>query len=395
MALLTGLRVRGYRSAGNVRLALGPVTALVGEADSGKSNVLRAVRALLDPEAPLGPEDLRWDGEDAISVEARLEDGRRIALTARPPRPARAERAGAPPVLFLPAARRAGPLLDLDGVSEAAEQTVRRFRAALGEARARGSDAAGAGALVSAVEACCETGVSGVVFLVEEPELFLRPQTQRYLYRRLRVLAGARNQVLYSTSAPAFLNVARLEELVLVSHDPERGTQIVQPEPLEADEAFRVVSEFDAERSELFLARSAILVEGRTEKLVFPSVFAALGHDIDRDLVTVVECGGKSNIPVFARICDACGIPFVAVHDRDAEPGDEPIPAEAALNELIAEIAGPERTIVLEPDFEAVGGLRRHSGKPERAWRHFTEPGVEVPEPLARAVRLAVEAAGR
>jgi len=80
MALLTGLRVRGYRSAGNVRLALGPVTALVGEADSGKSNVLRAVRALLDPEAPLGPEDLRWDGEDAISVEARLEDGRRIAF---------------------------------------------------------------------------------------------------------------------------------------------------------------------------------------------------------------------------------------------------------------------------------------------------------------------------
>ena len=65
------------------------------------------------------------------------------------------------------------------------------------------------------------------------------------------------------------------------------------------------MSEFDAERSELFLARSAILVEGRTEKLVLPMLFAALGHDADRAQISIVECGGKSNIPVFARICKA------------------------------------------------------------------------------------------
>jgi hypothetical protein len=88
-------------------------------------------------------------------------------------------------------------------------------------------------------------------------------------------------------------------------------------------------------------------------------------------------------------------VPFVVVHDRDAEPGEEPIPAELALNRLIAEIAGRERTIVLEPDFEGVTGLRGHSNKPERAWNHFSEPGVEVPEALARVARLALEAAGR
>ena len=157
---------------------------------------------------------------------------------------------------------------------------------------------------------------------------------------------------------------------------------------------FGVVSEFDAERSELFLARSAILVEGRTEKLVLPSVFAALGHDADRAEVSIVECGGKSNIPVFARICQACRIPFVVVHDRDAEPGADPIPSEQGLNALISDIAGPERVVELAPDFEAVAGLRGHSNKPERAWNHFSAPGVEVPEPLARAVRLALEAAG-
>jgi predicted ATP-dependent endonuclease of OLD family len=247
---------------------------------------------------------------------------------------------------------------------------------------------------VTAFETLCRAGESGLVVLIEEPELFLRPQAQRYLYRLLRTFAEAGNQVVYSTHAPAFLNVGRLEELALVSRDPEAGTTIVHPEPLDADESFRALSELDAERSELFLARAAILVEGRTEKLVFPSVFAALGHDLDRDQISVVECGGKSNIPVFARICIACRIPFVVVHDRDAEPGKNPIPAEVALNDLIADVAGRERVVVLAPDFEAVAGLRGHSGKPERAWRHFSEESVGVPEPLARVVRLALAAAG-
>ena len=391
VALLATVRIRGFRSAADVELELGRVTALVGEARSGKSNLLRAVRALLDPQAPVGEEDVRRDGTAAIGVEASLADGRRLALDARPPAVSRTASDGAPPVLVLPAARRGDTLLAADQAPDAAQPALEVFREALAGAEPDGSDAAAAGALVTAVDACCEAGVEGFVLLVEEPELFLRPQTQRDLYRRLRAFAAAGNQVVYTTHAPALLNVARLEELALVEHDPERGTRIVRPQPLESDEAFRVVSEFDAERSELFLARSAILVEGRTEKLVLPSVFAALGHDADREGVSIVECGGKSNIPVFARICQSCGIPFAVVHDRDAEPGEEPIPAEVALNALIAEVVGSERTVVLEPDFEAVARLKGHSGKPERAWRHFSTPGVEVPAPLARAVRLALE----
>ena len=107
MALLSRVRIRAYRSAGDVSLTLGPVTALVGEARSGKSNLLRAIWALLDPAAPIRPEDLRRDDVDTITVEADLVGGGRVSLVARPPDPPRAERAGAPPVLFLPAARAA------------------------------------------------------------------------------------------------------------------------------------------------------------------------------------------------------------------------------------------------------------------------------------------------
>ncbi len=151
-----------------------------------------------------------------------------------------------------------------------------------------------------------------------------------------------------------------------------------------------MTSEFDAERSELFLSRAAILVEGRTERLTFPFIFRALGHDVDREAISVVECGGKSRIPLFARICRAVGVPFVVVHDRDAPAWDEPIPEERALNALIRKSAGPDRTVVLEPDFEGVAGLHGHKHKPERAWLRFRSLSADdVPEPFARAVAIA------
>ncbi len=230
--------------------------------------------------------------------------------------------------------------------------------------------------------------------MIEEPELFLRPQRQRYLYRLLRSFAAAGNQVLYSTHAPAFLNVGRLEELALVEYGPATGTRIVQPKPLPPDESFRAVNEVDAERSELFLARAVLIVEGRTEKLALPFVFRTLGYDPDREAISIIECGGKPNVLLFIGICQAVHVPFLVVHDRDAAPGKKPIQAERVLNAQIAELAGPERTIVLARDFEAVMGLHGRSHKPARASELFSTIELDdVPPQLRRVVERIVELA--
>src|SRR5437016_5345575 len=168
--------------------------------------------------------------------------------------------------------------------------------------------------------------------LIEEPELYLRPHLQRHLYRVLRELAQRGNQILYSTHAPVFLSVDRLEELALVRHTSDVGTTLHQPEPLPEAETFRALSEFDSDRAELFLARAALLVEGRTEKLTFPLVFEALDIEADKEGIVVVECGGKGNMPLFARVCDACGVPYVVVHDRDAPKGQRPVESERVVN---------------------------------------------------------------
>ena len=392
---LKSVRVRGFRSVQDAAFEPRPVTALVGEARSGKSNMLAALRALLDPSAPrLAPEDVTA-ADGFARVEAETADGRRLSFVGRPPETAAVERDGGPGTIFFPAALRSGPLTGrLDGLHPAADRALELFARALRRPE-RSSEAAPALAFLGAVETAIEAGLTGTLLLVEEPELFLRPQGQRYLYRLLRTLAENGNQVIYSTHAPTFLNVGRLEELVLVQYDSEAGTRLTQPHPLPADESFRVVSEFDVERSELFLARAAVLVEGRTEKLALPAVFDKLGYDVDRLAITIVECGGKSNIPVFARICAVCGVPFVSVHDRDAPPGEDPIPSEVQLNALVAEVTGTERTVELAPDFEGVAGFSAHEHKPEKAWNHLSSLAPEaVPEPLARVVELAVRLAG-
>ena len=145
----------------------------------------------------------------------------------------------------------------------------------------------------------------------------------------------------------------------------------------------------------MFLSRAVMLVEGRTEKISFPFVFRALGLDADREAISVIDCAGKGNIPLFAEICNTCGIPYVVVHDRDAPRGTQPPDGERVANETIAQIAGKRRTIALVPDFEGVTGLSARRGKPAAAWKRFRAGTGDVPAPLRQAVERVVAQARR
>jgi AAA ATPase domain len=391
---ITDVEVRGFRTARDVSFSPGPLCALVGEADAGKSNLLAAIRAVLDPTAaPVTAADATDGVAEGIFIRVKLAGGGEAALARGPGRDAASKHDGAPPILFLPAEARTGGVLSGGSAREnGAGQAVEIFRRALSGRRP--TSAARALSLIDALESCCARRVTGHVLLVEEPELYLRPQAQRYLYRLLREFSLAGNQAIYSTHSPAFLNVSRLDELVFVERRPGTGTRALHPAPVSADEDFRVLTEFDAARSELFLARVVVLVEGLTEKLVLPFVFAALGYDVDREAISIVECGGKPNIPLFARICRATGIPFVVMHDSDRRTSGRLTPAEQALNTLVADTAGEERVAVLDPDFEGVAGLVGHSRKPERAWREFAErSSTEMPQELVEVAKLAVSLA--
>src|SRR4051794_21344443 len=324
-------------------------------------------------------------GYTRVHIEAIVGE-RTLFLDARPPATLNLNREGAPPALFFPANLRATTLLAV---------TDHSAKRAVGVVRDEKTEDGGL-SLVRSVAALVEARVRGLVILIEEPELYLSPPAQRHLHRLLRRLAGrGRNQVIYSTHAPVFLGVDRLDELVLVRHNERTGTKLLQPEALSQRQAFRMSAEIDAERAEIFLSRAVLFVEGRTEKLAFPFVFEALGYDADREAITIVDCAGKGNMPLFAEICNACGIPYVVVHDRDAPRGEEPAEAERIANETILRVAGRRRAVMLVPDFEGVTGLKARRGKPAAAYRRFHAGNGDVPGPLRNAVERVVAAARR
>jgi energy-coupling factor transporter ATP-binding protein EcfA2 len=385
VALLERITIHGYRGARDVALEPGTTCVLVGESSSGKSTVLAAIWTLLEAAAPMPTGENVSRGHSRVHIEAVV-DGRTLFLDARPPATINLNREGAPPALFFPAHLRPTTLL------APADNPAKR---AIGAVRASETNDGGL-SLVRSIAALVEASVRGLVILIEEPELYLSPPAQRHLHNLLRRLAArGRNQILYSTHSPTFLGVDRLDELVLVRHNDRTGTKLLQPTALPERDAFRLNSELDAERAEIFLSRAVLFVEGRTEKLAFPFVFEALGYDADQEAIVIVDCAGKGNMPLYAEICNACGIPYVIVHDRDAPRGEDPAEAERIANEAIARVAGRRRAIMLVPDFEGVTGLKGKRGKPAAAYRRFNRGDGEVPGPLRHAVERVVAAARR
>jgi hypothetical protein len=183
---VTGAEVSGFRTARDVSFSPPPLCALVGEADAGKSNLLAAIRAVLDPAAaPVTAADVAEDGDGEISIRVELASGGEASLAGIPGHAAFSGHHAAPPVLFLPAEARAGAVLARGSArAEDARKAGEIFQRALGGRQSTSSGRALS--LVDALESCCARGVAGLLVLIEEPELYLRPQAQRYLYRLLR-----------------------------------------------------------------------------------------------------------------------------------------------------------------------------------------------------------------
>ena len=183
-SLLKELRATNYRTARELVLELGNIGAFIGEPGAGKSNVLAAVSALLFPWDGVTPGDVR-SGQTEVSLEATLSDGRRLSLngTAEPP--------GA---VVIPASLRADELFQHSHHGQA-PRAAELFTASLEESPAPRV------AFVHGLEACAQE-VTGVVFLIEEPELFLAPQGHRYLYRLFHRLADGERLVTSAISTP-------------------------------------------------------------------------------------------------------------------------------------------------------------------------------------------------
>lgn len=251
-----------------------------------------------------------------------------------------------------------------------------------------------------------------VYFAMEEPELFLHPHAQRQLYAALVDLArAADHQVFICTHSTHFVDLERYRNIaVITKRTPQVGTTACQcsVDLFEGEDArerrhrFHMASWVNPDRGEIFFARKVILVEGETEQATIPFLATKLGC-FDAG-ISVIDCGGKQNLPLYIKVLNAFSIPYCVVHDEDPVP--DPIPTEWSaektaskratfeVNQTIrdATLAGLGHVEVMAPHFEGICGISsaqaERKGKAIAALDHFDgmEPGA-LPERVAEIVR--------
>ncbi|MBI5203408.1 MAG: ATP-dependent endonuclease [Nitrospirae bacterium] len=232
-------------------------------------------------------------------------------------------------------------------------------------------------------------------FAIEEPELFLHPQAQRQIMVSLGELSNAPNhQVFLCTHSTWFVDMDLYRSITVVRKpSSEAGTLIAQctKELFEGGERpdkknrLKMAYWFNPDRSELFFARKVVLVEGETEKIIFPLLAQRIGcYD---ENVCIIDCGSKFNIPLYIEVLNAFGIQYFIAYDEDPmsdeliEKNKKGLLDEKEKSKFEAQqrcfaenknietlVSSPDKTWMLTPDFEKVFGISRsasdNKGKP-------------------------------
>lgn len=161
------------------------------------------------------------------------------------------------------------------------------------------------------------------MLLLEEPESFLHPPMIRAARDALYGLAAIDEwQVLTCTHSPIFIDVSKPHTTIMrVEKGVSGATRVFSSENAEftADDRtkLRMIRSCHPTVSEFFFADHVFLVEGETEQ-------AVLNHSLLTNTpsngiwCSVVNCMGKANLVLFAKILNQFGTSYTIVHDADS-----------------------------------------------------------------------------
>ena len=160
--------------------------------------------------------------------------------------------------------------------------------------------------------------VNKLFIFLENPEIFLSPQEERELYDCLIKLSNIGVHIIIETQSSRFVGLKQYPSITIAQlHRNQSDFFQFKGKLFSGDEIknFNMNYWINTDRGELFFAKKVILVEGQTDKMVL-SYLAKLLKIFSYEY-TVVECGSKSLIPQFSRLCNSFKIPYVAVYDKD------------------------------------------------------------------------------
>ena len=163
-----------------------------------------------------------------------------------------------------------------------------------------------------------------LIFAFEEPELFLHPHICRATYQALKSLSST-YQILLCTHSAHFVNMDDYHNIAILRKQGKDGgttsyrvREELFGEDRERKKRFNMVQFFNPDRSEVFFAKKAALVEGPTEKALIPYLASRLGRENYK--ISIINCEGKDNLTLYMEVMNAFRIPYTVVYDEDPIP---------------------------------------------------------------------------
>ena len=184
-----------------------------------------------------------------------------------------------------------------------------------------------------------------LILAIEEPELYLHPSRSRYLSKLLLLLAdrpgaglGARNQIIYTTHSPYFVDLDRFNQIRTVRKTPSPDSIVPQSivthftlrqaakELEKVYDADFTMDKFTARTipvmnvivNEGFFADVVVVVEGLSEVGTLWKLQEIIEKDWPELGIVIVPAGGKNNIDRPTVIFRGFSIPTYFIFDADS-----------------------------------------------------------------------------
>jgi len=161
-------------------------------------------------------------------------------------------------------------------------------------------------------------------YFIDEPELSLHPEAQRFLKNEMIRLAEEQNcEFWLATHSPIFFSPESIDELKQATFysDPQlpEGTKpdFDSLSPGQKNHLEKSLLRLDSEKWILVHSKAVIFCEGFRDKTIFKTVLNKVGIDLSRFDYSLVETGGKDDFSTLFLLCQAINKKSFYIGDLD------------------------------------------------------------------------------